>query len=162
MRGRDGPRATRLAEARPDAPSRCVTGGKGFHVIAPADRRAEWPECQGLRKAFAEKIADRRARPLRRQHVEGQAQGRIFVDYLRNERGSTAIAPYSTRARDGAPVATPVTWDELPGLKAANVFSLPDALKRLEDADPWSDYFGTRQSLSAAKLKKIGLEGVLD
>ena len=73
-------------------------------------------------------------------------KGKLFIDYLRNERGSTAIAPYSTRAREGAPVAVPVGWDEIETLNSANGFSLEAAVARSHD-NPWPRYAKLRQSL---------------
>ncbi|MDX1731305.1 MAG: ATP-dependent DNA ligase, partial [Aurantimonas coralicida] len=81
--------------------------------------------------------------------------GKIFIDWLRNERGATAIAPYSTRSRAGAPVATPVTWDELAELDAANGFTLDTVAARLDEADPWADYDSVRQSLTKPMLKAV-------
>ena len=73
----------------------------------------------------------------------------MFVDYLRNERGATAIAPFSTRARPGVPCAVPVSWDELQSLKAANKFSLETAADRAGEPDPWPDYFEQEQTITA-------------
>lgn len=83
--------------------------------------------------------------------------GKIFIDHFRNGRGATAIAPYSPRAREGAPVAMPVTWEELAGLKSANAYSIDNARVRLSQADPWEDYDSLRQSLTKAGLKRIGI-----
>jgi len=88
--------------------------------------------------------------------AKAKRKGRIFVDYLRNERGSTAISPYSTRARKGAPVATPVSWDELKKLDAANTFRLADMEKRMAMADPWVDAGSWKQSITKAMMKKVG------
>jgi bifunctional non-homologous end joining protein LigD len=87
--------------------------------------------------------------------AKAKRKGRIFIDYLRNERGSTAIAPYSTRARAGAPVATPVSWAELERLPAANTFHIADMAKRLSMKDPWADIGGRRQSITKAMLAKV-------
>jgi bifunctional non-homologous end joining protein LigD len=86
--------------------------------------------------------------------------GKIFLDYLRNDRGATFVAPYSTRAKAGAPVSTPIAWEELDeGVKSdsfhvGNVADRLAALKR----DPWEDLATTRQSLTAAMLKQVGAE----
>jgi bifunctional non-homologous end joining protein LigD len=85
-------------------------------------------------------------------------RGKIFVDYLRNDEGSTAIAAYSTRARANAPVAAPVDWSELSKdirFDYFNVRNVPARLKRLK-RDPWSDFFSIRQSLTRPMMKKIG------
>jgi bifunctional non-homologous end joining protein LigD len=133
-----------------------VTGGKGIHVIAPIARRAEWPEVKAFARGFAQKVAEDAPERYVANMAKAKRKGKIFVDYLRNERGSTAIAPYSTRARKGAPVATPVSWKELALLKAANVFGIADMPARLDAADPWADSTAWRQSITKAMLKAVG------
>src|SRR5690606_24731526 len=83
---------------------------------------------------------------------------RIFIDYLRNDRMNTAVAPYSTRARPGATVATPLGWEELGRLKGAgayNIYSLRARLKQLKK-DPWADFFATKQQITAAAMRAVG------
>ncbi|WP_055046276.1 DNA ligase D [Devosia sp. A16] len=132
-----------------------VTGGKGIHVIAPLTPRAEWPEvkafCHYLADWLAETAPDRFTSNIRK----ATRKGRMFVDYLRNERGSTAITPFSTRARQGVPCAVPVAWDELDDLAGANVFSLETAAAKAQEPDPWPDYFKLRQSITKAMLDKV-------
>ena len=70
--------------------------------------------------------------------------GRMFLDYLRNGQGATAICPWSTRARAGGPCAVPVSWDELPGLGGANVFDVFAAAARAQEPEPWEGYFEHR------------------
>jgi bifunctional non-homologous end joining protein LigD len=132
-----------------------VTGGKGIHVLAPIARRAEWPEVKAFARGFAQKVAEDAPERYVANMAKAKRKGKIFVDYLRNERGSTAIAPYSTRARKGAPVATPVSWKELALLKAANVFGIADMPARLDAADPWADSTAWRQSITKAMLKAV-------
>jgi bifunctional non-homologous end joining protein LigD len=84
--------------------------------------------------------------------------GKIFIDYLRNSRGATSVAAYSTRARAGAPVSAPVSWDELSSIHSAAQFTVenvPDRLARLK-RDPWHDLASTKQSISKSLLKKLG------
>ena len=130
-----------------------TTGGKGVHVIAPIERRHEWRDVKAFAKRLAEAMAaDAPARFLTRIS-KAERRGRIFIDYLRNDPTSTAIAPYSTRARAGAPVATPVGWDELsPALDPAafSVATVPARLGRL-GSDPWADLDRIRQKLPAAQ-----------
>ena len=90
-----------------------LSGGKGFHIIAPLTRRAEWPEVKAFCRGFAVMLGEEAPERYVANMSKAKRKGRIFVDYLRNERGSTAIAPYSTRAREGAPVAAPITWKEV-------------------------------------------------
>lgn len=129
-----------------------VTGGKGVHVIAPLVRRAEWPTAKAFAKAVATGMAaawpDRYVATMSKE----KRKGRVFIDWLRNERGATAVVPYSTRARQGAPVATPVSWDELRTLAAANLFHFRDVLERNDD--PWAEARAWRQSVTETMVKK--------
>lgn len=138
-----------------------ATGGKGLHLVVPIVRRHGWPIVSGFTRAFAEKVAELDPQRFVATMSKAKRKDRIFIDHFRNQRGSTAIVPYSPRAREGAPVAVPLHWDEVPELASANVFSFSDAIARLDGKDPWSDYMKTRQSLSASKLKRIGLEDSL-
>jgi bifunctional non-homologous end joining protein LigD len=123
-----------------------VTGGKGIHVIAPIIRRAEWPDVKAFALGFASQMAADEPDRFTATLSKKARKGKLFIDYLRNERGSTAIAPYSTRAREGAPVAVPVGWDEIETLNSANGFSLEAAVARSHD-NPWPRYAKLRQSL---------------
>ena len=134
-----------------------TTGGKGLHVVVPIQRRLSWDEvklfCHGVARSI--EIAD----PKRYTSNMSKAarKGRIFVDYLRNQRGATAVAVYSTRARDGAPVSTPVRWDELAEEVRAdhfNIRTVPQRLSRLK-RDPWNEFWRVRQSITAAAMKLI-------
>lgn len=119
-----------------------TSGGKGLHVVAPLSPKAEWP----LVKAFTKAIADEMARDSPNQFVstiaKSKRKGRILVDYLRNQRGSTAVAPYSTRARPGAPVSMPLAWDELSPAIGPDYFTIAKTLARLDalKRDPWEDF----------------------
>ena len=114
-----------------------VSGGKGIHVIVPPSRRAPWEDAKAFAKGLSARIADNDPDNYIATMSKAKRKGRIFIDWLRNERGSTAVALYSVRARAGGPVATPVSWDELAGLDAANGFHIPDIIERLESGtDP--------------------------
>ena len=123
-----------------------VTGGKGIHVIAPIIRRAEWPDVKAFASGFAKQMAEDEPDRFTATLSKKARKGKMFIDYLRNERGSTAIAPYSTRAKEGAPVAVPVGWDEVETLASANGFSLEAAVERSQ-TNPWPSYAKLRQSL---------------
>lgn len=133
-----------------------VTGGKGVHVIAPLRPVRAWPEVKAFCKGFAMKLADAEPARFIATMSKARRQGKMFIDYLRNERGATAICPYSTRSREGAPVAVPVSWEELDGLERANGFGLAEAAARALGADPWPDYFKRRQTITASMLKAVG------
>ncbi len=136
-----------------------ATGGKGLHVVAPLTPKLGWDEVKGFAKAVADALATARPDRYTANMAKKVRTGRIFVDYLRNQRGGTAICNYSTRARNGATVAVPLRWDELKGLTTAapyTVKTLPARLKRLK-RDPWEGYFSTRQSITAKARKALGL-----
>ena len=136
-----------------------ATGGKGLHVVAPLTPKLGWDEVKGFAKAVADALAAARPGRYTANMAKKVRTGRIFVDYLRNQRGGTAICNYSTRARKGATVAVPLRWDELKGLKSAapyNVNTLPARLKAVK-RDPWEGYFSTRQSITAKARKALGL-----
>jgi bifunctional non-homologous end joining protein LigD len=136
-----------------------TTGGKGLHVVTPLGGRAGWQEVKDFSRAVATAMS--KAAPAEFVAVlsKKRRQGKIFIDYLRNGRGATGIATYSTRARPGAPVATPLSWQELPSIPAADYYtidSLPDRLAALP-ADPWSGFFSRPQSISEGARKKLRL-----
>ncbi len=133
-----------------------VTGGKGVHVIAPLRPSLEWPEVKQFCHDFAEQLATAEPDRFTSNIRKARRTGRMFVDYLRNERGATAVAPFSTRARDGAPCAVPVSWDELQTLSKASAFSLPEAAARAGGKDPWAGYFDLSQTITKAMLKAVG------
>ncbi|GAA0587148.1 DNA ligase D [Caenispirillum bisanense] len=137
-----------------------TTGGKGLHVVVPLpQRRNDWAEVKGFSQALARQMAADDPGAYVAVMTKAKRTGRIFIDYLRNGQGATAIAPFSTRSREGAPVAVPVTWEELPRLASGarwTVETLPARLKRLK-ADPWEGYFQLRQSLTRKALKAMGL-----
>jgi bifunctional non-homologous end joining protein LigD len=134
-----------------------LTGGKGIHVVAPLIRRHEWP----IVKAFARAVAGHMAEihPSRYVAVSSKEKrkGKIFIDYLRNDRSSTAIAPYSPRAREGAPVAWPVSWEGLGNVESANEVTVSSAFSRGRK-DPWKGYASVRQSLKTAALREFGID----
>lgn len=134
-----------------------TTGGKGLHVVVPFVRRTSWDDA----KSFAESIALGLTRDFPDRYLatmsKARRRGKVFVDYLRNGRGATAIASFSTRARPGAPVATPIGWDELsPDLAPGdfNVQSVPERLESLK-ADPWAGFFEVRQSITKKMLAAV-------
>ena len=132
-----------------------VSGGKGIHVIAPLRPLTEWPEVKSFCKAFAQRLADKFPDRFTANSRKASRKGKLFIDYLRNERGATAIAPWSTRSRQGAPVAVPVGWDELETIKSANQFSLAAAIERAGKRDPWEGYFATDQSITKAMVSSV-------
>lgn len=107
-----------------------LSGGKGIHVIVPLHRTVGWDTVRTLSQLIATLMSDRAPDRFTATMSKAKRRGRIFIDWLRNERGATAIAPFSVRARPGAPVAVPVTWDELPRLRRADAFGMKATLDR--------------------------------
>jgi bifunctional non-homologous end joining protein LigD len=119
-----------------------TTGGKGLHVAAPLKPKAGWDAIKGFARDLAQAMeADDPDRFISKA-TKAAREGRIFVDYLRNGRGATAIAPYSTRAREGATISVPLSWDELGMVTGSSHFTVTNAMSRLGElaADPWSDF----------------------
>jgi len=104
-----------------------ATGGKGIHVIAPLVPKAEWPEVKDFAHRLAQAVAQCDPENFTAALPKVQRKGRIFVDYLRNQRGATAVMPYGVRARPGAPVAVPITWEEMETIDTPNHFHIGDA-----------------------------------
>jgi bifunctional non-homologous end joining protein LigD len=132
-----------------------VTGGKGIHVIAPLRAITEWPLIKDFCHAFADKLEATQPERFTSNIRKVKRKGRMFVDYLRNERGSTAIGPFSTRARKGCPVAVPVSWKEVDTLEAANLFTLETAAQRAQEKDPWPEYFKLTQSITKGMVEAV-------
>lgn len=136
-----------------------TTGGKGLHVVVPLARRHGWVEVKAFARALAEDIARRDAARYTARLARASRAGRIFIDYLRNARGASAIANYSTRARPGAPVAVPVAWEELtPALRPErfNVVTVPERLRSLP-RDPWEGFEAARRPVTASMKRALGL-----
>lgn len=133
-----------------------TTGGKGLHVVVPVTPKAGWEDV----KEFAKAVAQRAAREAPERYIatmsKARRKGKIFIDYLRNTRGATSIASYSTRARSGAPVATPVRWDELDTLESAGAYDFKNIRRRLssQKSDPWKGFFRVRQAITAAAMRE--------
>jgi len=104
-----------------------LTGGKGVHVIAPLTPEAEWPSVKDFAQRFAVALAEDQPERFTAALAKKRRTGRIFIDYLRNQRGATAVMPYTVRAREGAPVAAPVTWQELRSTDRASRWHIGDA-----------------------------------
>jgi bifunctional non-homologous end joining protein LigD len=133
-----------------------TTGGKGLHVVVPLKRRLSWPQLKAFARGVAEALVQGDPSAFTANVAKRERTGKIFVDYLRNDRGSTAVAAYAVRARPGAPVAMPATWEELKPSFDPRRFTLetvPDFLKARR-ADPWRG-IGIGQSLPSAVLKAL-------
>jgi bifunctional non-homologous end joining protein LigD len=126
-----------------------ATGGKGIHVVVPLKPERDWDMVKDFAEAIAHMFAEEKPERYLAKASKAERRGKIFVDYLRNGRGSTAIAPFSSRARPGAPVAWPLSWASLGRLKNARPATVETALAMLkrQKSDPWDGYFAAKQSL---------------
>lgn len=130
------------------------TGGKGLHIVAPIQPRHDWADLKDFTRNVAQVLEASRPERYLIKMTKSARKGRIFIDYLRNERGSTAVAAYSPRARKGVRVAIPLHWDEL---RKGNPTQIAVAnfdtwRKRLKD-DPWAEIFHTRQALTERAMR---------
>ena len=129
-----------------------TTGGKGLHVVLPI-KHTPWEEAKGFARGLAEAMERDNPKRFVSTAKKSQRNGRIFVDYLRNSREATAVAPYSTRARPGAPVAVPITWNELSKLPSSNHYTVSNISQRLSrlKKDPWAGIEKLKQRLPRLK-----------
>jgi len=104
-----------------------LSGGKGIHVVAPLDATRDWPAVKSFAERFTRAIAEAEPKMFTANIRKVERKGRIFLDWLRNQRGATAVMPFSARAREGAPVAAPIAWEELDKYEGGNHFSIRDA-----------------------------------
>lgn len=134
-----------------------TSGGKGLHVVVPITPKLGWDAVKGFSQAIVQHLA--KTIPDRFVAKSGGSNrvGKIFVDYLRNGHGATTAAAFSVRSRPGLGVSIPVAWDALPSIKSGAQWTVANAREYLsfEKTDPWAEYAGTRQTLSAA-MKRLG------
>ncbi|MGH9588097.1 MAG: DNA ligase D, partial [Acidobacteriaceae bacterium] len=133
------------------------TGGKGVHVVAPIEPRLGWAEVKEFAHSFVRMMESSNPKLYLTKMTKAARKGKIYLDYLRNERGATAVAPYSPRARKGARVAMPLSWNELkkgskPEFAVANFDDWKARLKR----DPWAKMETSRQTLTKQAMGAVG------
>jgi bifunctional non-homologous end joining protein LigD len=135
-----------------------LTGGKGIHVVVPLKPKAGWKDVKAFTHAMARAFEEADPEHFIAEARKAKRKGRIFVDYLRNDRSATAIACWSPRGRPGAPIAVPVTWGFLEKQKRLPVYSMKKlgvALKHLGD---WDDFEARRTALTKTMLRRAGAE----
>lgn len=138
-----------------------TTGGKGLHVVVPIRPTLDWTQAKGFTKAVADLLVETFPDRYIATLSKAQRKGKIFIDYLRNAEGATAIAPYAIRARANAPVSTPIAWEELASdvrFDHFNVRSVPERLRGLRQ-DPWASIGQTRQTITRAMFKRVRYAG---
>jgi bifunctional non-homologous end joining protein LigD len=136
-----------------------TTGGKGLHVVAPVAPKLGWDAIKEFSRWVAERFVAAYPDRFTANMAKRARHGRIFIDYLRNARGATAIGAYSARARAGAPVATPLSWDEVERGVRPDAFTVLTVLARLAKlkSDPWAEMPKLRQSIGARVRKEVGI-----
>ncbi|NYH21260.1 DNA ligase D [Paraburkholderia bryophila] len=134
-----------------------TSGGKGLHVVVPLAKQAGWDDVKGFSQAVAQHMAATLPTHFSAKMGAQNRKGKIFVDYLRNNRGSSTVAAFSARARPGMGVSVPLSWDEVATTTAGDQWTIENLHERLTDLkrDPWADYARTRQRLTAAMKKRL-------
>jgi bifunctional non-homologous end joining protein LigD len=138
-----------------------TTGSRGLHVLVPLDRSADFDTMREVARGLAEHLAARHPDALTVAQRKNARGTRVFIDYLRNAYGQTAVAPYSVRARPGAPVATPVTWDAaLASGLSPRQYTIKNIFRRLgQTDDPWAGIGGSAVSLASVGDRLNALAG---
>jgi bifunctional non-homologous end joining protein LigD len=134
-----------------------TTGGKGLHIVVPLQRVHTWDEVKTFSKAVAEHLVRMIPERFLANMSKQKRKGKIYVDYLRNARGATAVAAYSTRAKPEAPVSVPLAWSELSTEIRSDHFTLANVQDRLRllRRDPWKDYYSAKQRLTRNMLTRL-------
>jgi bifunctional non-homologous end joining protein LigD len=142
------------------APFLKTTGGKGLHVVAPIEPVVGWEQVKGFTKAVAEFLERTFPDRFTSKLLKISRRGKIFIDYLRNGEGATAVAAYSTRARANAPVSAPVDWDELARDLRFDHFNVGNMSRRIKKmkVDPWRDIADAAVSLTPAVMARVGFK----
>ncbi len=137
-----------------------TTGGKGLHLVMALEGGHDWPTHKGFAEALSKAMAADAPNLFTATSTKERRKGRIYLDYLRNARGATAVASYSLRARPGLPVATPIAWDELRKLSGGNAFDRLSVVKRLESlaADPWDGLLSSSSKITAKMRRDVGMK----
>jgi bifunctional non-homologous end joining protein LigD len=123
-----------------------TSGGKGYHVVVPLQPAVSWKEFYDFARRLAEVMEQRWPDRYTSNVRKVKRKGKIFIDWIRNGRGATSIAPYSLRARKEASVSMPISWSELDTV-APNGINMVEALRRISRPNPWHDFFQNQQQL---------------
>jgi bifunctional non-homologous end joining protein LigD len=138
-----------------------TSGGKGFHVIVPLVKQAGWDEMKDFSQAVAQHMAGTLPKLYSAKMGMQNRKGKIFIDYLRNNRGSSTVAAFSLRARPGLGASMPIAWDELDDVKSGDQWNIGNVRERLDalKKDPWAGYDKARKRLTAKMKKRLGMNG---
>lgn len=136
-----------------------MTGGKGVHVVVPVVPQRSWPEIKRFCAAIATKMEQADPNRFVASMSKARRKGRIFIDHFRNERGATAVAPYSPRANPDGTIAYPISWNELRDMDKARAVTMTGLGQLLRRPDPWAGYAGAKQRIRAEALAAINGAG---
>ena len=134
-----------------------TSGGKGLHVVVPVARRVSWNDVRDFSRLVSAQLVEANPDGLVDVATKAARPGKIYIDYLRNAGGATAVAPWSSRARNGATVSVPVKWKDAGALSSGNALSVSAArqfINRLR-SDPWADMLKCTQRLSVAAMRSL-------
>lgn len=136
-----------------------LTGGKGLHVMVPLSRVHSWDQVSQFSQLVAMRLMLDAPDVFVVKASKAARERRIFIDWLRNSRGATAVAPWSVRARPGAPVAMPIAWDELTHIPRGDYVTVPELMGFLRTGpdDAWGDVFTVKQRISRVMVEKLGV-----
>jgi bifunctional non-homologous end joining protein LigD len=134
-----------------------TSGGKGLHVVVPLAKQAGWDEVKDFSQAVAQHMANALPKHFAAKMGAQNRKGKIFVDYLRNNRGSSTVCAYSLRARPGLGVSVPLAWDEVPDTTAGDQWNIANVHERLDalKSDPWAAYAKTKQRITAEMRRRL-------
>ncbi len=137
-----------------------TSGGKGLHVVVPLTPQSGWDEVKGFSQAVAQHMAGALPKFFSAKMGKQNRRDKIFVDYLRNNRGSSTVAAFSVRARPGMGASVPISWDELDATTSGDQWNIGNLHERLDTlkADPWSQYAKTRQRITASMKKRLDIK----
>jgi bifunctional non-homologous end joining protein LigD len=130
-----------------------TTGGAGLHVVVPVRPSLDWSECLAFARGVAQAMERSATSEFTTAFGKRGRENKILIDYLRNNRTNTSVAAFSARARDGAPVSMPIAWTALEPKRPQ--FSVPSLQHQRERADPWRDYWTTRQRIAKRALAAV-------
>jgi len=135
-----------------------TTGGKGMHVVLPIRPTLSWDQAKGFTRSVAEFLVRTFGDRFTATVSKERRKGKIFIDYLRNAEGATAIAPYCVRARAGAPISMPIEWDDLEEDVRFDHFNLrnAEAIIGARKRDPWREFGTLKQTITKAHGKRMG------
>ena len=138
-----------------------LTGGKGIHVVAPIERRVNWDVLNAFAKAFAVRLMNDSPNLYVAKASKAIRDKKIFVDWMRNSRGATWATPWSTRARERAPLSMPLPWDALSDVKRPDMYTIPVVTKLMTKSytDPWKAMLTCKQRLTPEMVQQLLVEG---